>query len=131
LMDAIDETYSVWQSDYHLGRLVASLECMISQKSKGRYHSLLRASQNIGASEVLAFYGEIQNDPKATNGIIKFLKANNRNPNKISHPKWIVLLHVLDSPAVPVGIKNVLKGIHSMALSDRYYRIRARKYLRP
>jgi hypothetical protein len=130
IMDAIDESYPVWQSDYFLGRLVASLECMIPAKSQSRYATLIRKSRNTGASEVAAFYGDILNDATTASGIKKFLRAPNRNANKISHPKWIVLLQVLGSPAVPISLKRELKNVHSMALSDRYYRARARPYLK-
>jgi hypothetical protein len=130
IMRAIDQSYPIWRSDYYLGRLVAALECMIPAKNKARYHGLLRASRNVGAAEVSAFYDDILNDPNTTTGIIKFLRANNRNPNKISHPKWMVLLHVLDSPAVPVSTKRYLLNVHSLALSDRYYRVRAKRHLR-
>jgi hypothetical protein len=131
VMNAIDETYPVWQSDYHLGRLVAALESMISVSSRGHYFGLLRASRNVGASEVSAFYDDILTEPKATRGILRFLRANNKNPNRISHSKWLVRLYVLNSPVVPAATKVMLKNAHSMALSDRYYRIRARRALRP
>ena len=131
LMAAIDATYPVWQSDYYLGRLVASLECMIPSRNLPKYRGLIRASRNPGASEVSAFYDDIITEPNTTKGIIRFLRANNRNPNKISHPKWIVLLHVLDSPVVSSATKDMLKKSHGIALSDRYYRIRARKHLKP
>jgi hypothetical protein len=131
LMTAIDASYKVWQSDYYLGRLVASLECMIPEKSKAHYSGLLKASRNVGAAEVVAFYDDIRDNANTTAGIFKFLRAVNKNPNKISHAKWIVLLHVLDSPAADKSLKSTLKGIHNMAFTDRYYRARARRYLRP
>jgi hypothetical protein len=119
------------ESDYYLGRLVASLECMISQRSKTHYSGLLRASRNVGAAEVTAFYDDIRDNPATTGGIFKFLRAVNKNPNRISHAKWIVLLHVLSSPAADRSLKSALKKIHNMALTDRYYRIRASQYLKP
>lgn len=130
LMDAVDKSYPVWQADYYLGRLVASLACMIPRKNQTRYSGLLKASRNMGAAEVVAFYDDIRDDAKTAAGIFRFLRAVNGTPNKISHAKWIVLLHVLDSPAADKKLQTNLKTIHSLALTDRYYRIRARPYLK-
>jgi hypothetical protein len=130
IMSAVDATYSIWQSDYYLGRLVASLECMIPPKHQARFADLVRVSRNLGASEVSAFYADLLNDPKVAAGLKKFLRAPNKNANKISHPKWIVLMQVLNSPAVPIVMKRELKTVHAMAFSDRYYRARAKAYLK-
>jgi hypothetical protein len=99
VMTAIDASYGIWQSDYYLGRLVASLACIIPRRNEAHYNGLLKASRNVGAAEVVAFYDDIRNEATTTAGIFKFLRAVNKNPNKISHAKLIVLLHVLDSPA--------------------------------
>jgi hypothetical protein len=119
----IESTFDQWKSDYMIGRVVGSLWPSISEsRYEHKYLSLLGASRNLGAREVVSYLKATANDREKYLASRNVVKSPNKSfPNKITHRKFIVLRAILGGHALDRSEKSTLRRLHRPAAKDPYY----------
>ena len=124
LMNVVQSKTSVWSNYERLSRLVAgTMPRFLGQPDLPKFRAILRQTSNIATISVLQFHDELSTTTSGYTSIGGFIRAPNKSlPNQISHSKFLMLLSALHNPTIVPTAASHLKSIHSVALSDEYYK---------
>src|SRR5262245_34570534 len=123
LLSVLKQQFDLWASDDILGRLVGGLFPLFEQDGMmGSLERMIVGSNNRGAKEVLSFHRALTNEKSAYVRVRDYLRATNPTlPNHISHPKYLMLLTVLQGYVVEEEERKSLIKVHHKAFSDGFY----------
>ncbi|WP_338691773.1 hypothetical protein V5279_36270 [Bradyrhizobium sp. 26S5] len=122
-MSLVESTVSLWVTQEHLSRLVAGLyPRFVGSPLRIKFEAIVRRAGNAWSASVLQFHNDLSSGTVGYGAIKAFILAKNSSlPNAISHPKFLMLLSLLNNPDIaPTAVAN-LKKVHNWALTDEYY----------
>jgi hypothetical protein len=124
LMSLVESKVSVWSNHERLSRLVAgTLPRFLGLSSLSKFRAILHQTNNIGVLSVLQFHDDLSTTTSGYTSVGGFIRAPNKSlPNRISHSKFLMLLSALHNPTIAPTAAAHLKSIHSVALSDNFYK---------
>jgi hypothetical protein len=117
--------HKVWAASEPLSRLVGGLyPRMLKTTSFDGYIEMTKRFSNQWLRAVLEFYISISQTQAGYNSVSKFLLAANSSLlNKISHPKFLMILAVCHNSTLSPNTVAHIKKCHSYGLSDDFYRL--------
>ena len=123
LMRLVEQYSSIWTMHEHTSRIVAGLLPLFSHlEQRKKFWRIVRRSGVRGAHSVLDFHRSLLRGSEGYWSIKKFIMAKNTSlPNKISHPKFLMLCSILQNKDVVEQNKCNLRETHSVALTDSFY----------
>lgn len=123
LLSTIKNSFNVWATEETLGRLVGGLAPIFRQdKMTDDLKTIVEGANNKSALEILRFHELLRQDATAYKTMRSYL--TNRNPSlplKISHPKFLMLLSVLQGFAISEEERAKLIKLHHTAFLDGFY----------
>ena len=124
LMEIVEFKVSQWSTHEQLSRLIAGLFPRFANSLLlSKFRSIVRRSGALGALSVLQFHEDLSTTIDGYTSVAKFIRALNPSlPNRISHSKFLMLISLLQNPAIAPIAATELKGRHSVALSDQFYK---------
>jgi hypothetical protein len=123
LISLVETTVSLWVTQEHLSRLVASLfPRFVHSGHRSKFEAIILRAGNAWSITVLQFHRELSGGTKGYTAIKNFVLAKNSSlPNGITHSKFMMLLSLLNNPDIAPAAVGNLKKVHGRALSDDYY----------
>jgi hypothetical protein len=129
LFNLLRGLFDIWRGDALLGRLVGGMFPLFKGTPReADYIKLVGNARNVSADETLDFHRQLSDGSKFVAAVGKFIRAaNSSRPLGITHSKFLMLLSVLQNPAVSDAEKKKYLAAHSRAWADPYYRATARR----
>lgn len=123
LLVALKNSINLWSNDEVLGRLVGGLTPIFYQDGlSDEFISLLHGSANKAAIEIFQFHRALMQDSATYKAVRAYLREQNPSlPSKISHPKFLMLLSVLQGHTISDAEHQTLIKIHHTAFLDGFY----------
>jgi hypothetical protein len=123
LLATLKNNFDLWAADDVLGRLVGGLTPLFYQDEMSEeLVSLLNGANNKPAIEVFQFHRELSQAPAAYKALRPYLTTLNPSlPSQISHPKFLMLLSVLQGFAISDDERGKLIKLHHSAFLDGFY----------
>lgn len=124
LMRLVESRASIWIAEEHLSRLVSGVyPRMIGSKEQRRFEALVSRSANAWVRNVLDFHLQLSTSAAGVKPVRRFLIAPNPSlPNKISHPKFLMLCSALKNPHLSTQDAAQLHARHRFAFTDDHYK---------
>lgn len=124
LFETLKDTRKIWSPHERLGRLAASfIPLFAGSPEEASLKSLLADTLNSGVRETYKFHIKLGNDLPTFKSMFDALKAPNPSRGTgITHAKFLCLLSALRNPAAPPAQILTLRGNHSRAFEDAYYK---------
>jgi len=123
LLVTLKNSFDVWAAEEVLGRLVGGLAPIFHQdKMSEDLKVLIEGANNKSALEVLYFHQSLMQKQSTYKSVRAYLAAPNPSlPLAISHPKFLMLLSILQGYAVSGDERSKLIKLHHKAFLDGFY----------
>jgi hypothetical protein len=124
LMRSIESTGSFWGGDEYLSRLVGGLYPRFREPSRHtKFSSIVARAGGRWCQQVFDFHTRLSSSAEGFASVRKFVRAQNPSePNKISHPKFLMLCSMVSNQNVSPAWVDDLRSLHTLALEDDFYR---------
>jgi hypothetical protein len=122
LFQVVDKGESVWSTNEHLSRTAASIyPRFIGKVYEPPFVGMMRRA-NIWARYAFQFQSSLSSTVDGVTSVKKFVNATNPSlPNRITHPKFLMLAGILKNSAVAPTLTASFRATHSWAPTDQYY----------
>jgi hypothetical protein len=123
LNSALKNSFDIWATEEAAGRLVGGLSPIFYQDEMiGDLRTLLEGANNKAGLEVLYFHQSLRESQRTYKAVRAYLTALNPSlPLQISHPKFLMLLSLLQGFTISDEERTKLIKLHHRAFSDGFY----------